>query len=83
MFFHSLFCFVFSHSYKFTLDELHPMMESVKLRAESYKDWLCNVQEILENKGNKKKGLKKKPKKEKLTSQNFVSALFTAVSPSL
>ncbi|KAG7218162.1 hypothetical protein INR49_007444 [Caranx melampygus] len=43
--------------YKFTLDELYPMMESVKLRAESYKDWLCNIQEILENKGNKKKGL--------------------------
>uniref|UniRef100_A0A3B4THE0 [histone H3]-trimethyl-L-lysine(4) demethylase n=1 Tax=Seriola dumerili TaxID=41447 RepID=A0A3B4THE0_SERDU len=45
--------------YKFTLDELYPMMASVKLRAESYKDWLCNVQEILENRGNKKKGLKK------------------------
>uniref|UniRef100_A0A3B4WMY6 [histone H3]-trimethyl-L-lysine(4) demethylase n=1 Tax=Seriola lalandi dorsalis TaxID=1841481 RepID=A0A3B4WMY6_SERLL len=43
--------------YKFTLDELYPMMASVKLRAESYKDWLCNVQEILENRGNKKKGL--------------------------
>lgn len=46
----------FPCSYKFTLDELYPMMASVTLRAESYKDWVCNVQEILENKGNKKKG---------------------------
>uniref|UniRef100_A0A8D3CA95 [histone H3]-trimethyl-L-lysine(4) demethylase n=1 Tax=Scophthalmus maximus TaxID=52904 RepID=A0A8D3CA95_SCOMX len=44
-------------NYKFTLDELYPMMASVTLRAESYKDWLSNVQEILENKGNKKRGL--------------------------
>ncbi|XP_029357664.1 lysine (K)-specific demethylase 5Ba isoform X2 [Echeneis naucrates] len=43
--------------YKFTLDALYPMMSSVKLRAESYKDWLRSVQEILENKGNKKRGL--------------------------
>ncbi|XP_031700699.1 lysine (K)-specific demethylase 5Ba [Anarrhichthys ocellatus] len=43
--------------YKFTLDELYPMMESVKLRAESYKDWLCSVEDILENKGNKKRSL--------------------------
>lgn len=35
------------------------MMASVKLRAESYKDWVCNVQEILENNGKKKRGLKK------------------------
>ncbi|XP_034388918.1 lysine (K)-specific demethylase 5Ba [Cyclopterus lumpus] len=43
--------------YKFTLEELYPMMESVKLRAESYKEWLSSVQDILENKGNKKRGL--------------------------
>ncbi|XP_071351633.1 lysine (K)-specific demethylase 5Ba isoform X2 [Trachinotus anak] len=43
--------------YKFTLDELYPLMASVKLRAESYKEWVCNVQEILENEGNKKRGL--------------------------
>uniref|UniRef100_A0A8C9WZA5 [histone H3]-trimethyl-L-lysine(4) demethylase n=1 Tax=Sander lucioperca TaxID=283035 RepID=A0A8C9WZA5_SANLU len=43
--------------YKFTLDELYPMMASVKLRAESYKDWLCSVEDILENKGNKKREL--------------------------
>uniref|UniRef100_A0A8C3A201 [histone H3]-trimethyl-L-lysine(4) demethylase n=1 Tax=Cyclopterus lumpus TaxID=8103 RepID=A0A8C3A201_CYCLU len=42
--------------YKFTLEELYPMMESVKLRAESYKEWLSSVQDILENKGNKKRG---------------------------
>lgn len=56
---YSLFCFVFSYSYKFTLDKLYPMMVSVKLRAESYKEWVSTVQEILENKGDKKKGLKK------------------------
>uniref|UniRef100_A0AAQ4NXS3 [histone H3]-trimethyl-L-lysine(4) demethylase n=1 Tax=Gasterosteus aculeatus aculeatus TaxID=481459 RepID=A0AAQ4NXS3_GASAC len=43
--------------YKFTLEELYPMMESVKLRAESYKEWLCSVQDILENKGDKKRSL--------------------------
>uniref|UniRef100_A0AAQ4P626 [histone H3]-trimethyl-L-lysine(4) demethylase n=1 Tax=Gasterosteus aculeatus aculeatus TaxID=481459 RepID=A0AAQ4P626_GASAC len=43
--------------YKFTLEELYPMMESVKLRAESYKEWLCSVQDILENKGDKKRKL--------------------------
>ncbi|XP_067360832.1 lysine (K)-specific demethylase 5Ba isoform X4 [Channa argus] len=44
-------------NYKLTLDELYPLMASVKLRAESYKEWLSNVQEIIENKGNKKRGL--------------------------
>ncbi|XP_075997057.1 lysine (K)-specific demethylase 5Ba isoform X2 [Genypterus blacodes] len=43
--------------YKFTLDELYPMMAAVKLRAESYRDWLCNVQDILEHKDVKKRGL--------------------------
>uniref|UniRef100_A0A3Q3AZ20 [histone H3]-trimethyl-L-lysine(4) demethylase n=1 Tax=Kryptolebias marmoratus TaxID=37003 RepID=A0A3Q3AZ20_KRYMA len=43
--------------YKFTLDELYPLMESVKLRAESYKDWLCSVQDIVENNGAKKREL--------------------------
>lgn len=51
----SLPSFVFPCSYKFTLEELYPMMESVKLRAESYKEWLCSVQDILENKGDKKR----------------------------
>lgn len=43
-------------SYKFTLDELYSMKASVTQRAESYKDWVTNVQEILENKGSKKRG---------------------------
>uniref|UniRef100_A0A673B4N0 [histone H3]-trimethyl-L-lysine(4) demethylase n=1 Tax=Sphaeramia orbicularis TaxID=375764 RepID=A0A673B4N0_9TELE len=43
--------------YKFTLDELYPMMASVKQRAESYKEWVRNVQDILENKESKKRGL--------------------------
>ncbi|XP_061146653.1 lysine (K)-specific demethylase 5Ba isoform X1 [Syngnathus typhle] len=43
--------------YKFTLDELYPMMAAVKRRAESYKEWLCAVQGILEKKESHKKGL--------------------------
>lgn len=43
-------------SYKFTLDELYSMKASVIQRAESYKDWLINVQDIMEDKGSKKKG---------------------------
>uniref|UniRef100_A0A1A8LDR3 [histone H3]-trimethyl-L-lysine(4) demethylase n=1 Tax=Nothobranchius pienaari TaxID=704102 RepID=A0A1A8LDR3_9TELE len=43
--------------FKFTLDQLYPLMESVRLRAESYKDWIRSVQDILENKGAMKKGL--------------------------
>lgn len=53
----SLLPFAFSCSYKFTLGELYPMMESVKLRAESYKDWLCAVQDVVENNGTKRKGM--------------------------
>ncbi|XP_029007426.1 lysine (K)-specific demethylase 5Ba [Betta splendens] len=44
-------------NYKFTLETLYPTMVTVKLRADSYKDWLSSVQEILENKGTKKRGL--------------------------
>ncbi|KAM4587202.1 lysine (K)-specific demethylase 5Ba isoform 1-T1 [Odontesthes bonariensis] len=43
--------------FKFSLDELYPVLASVKLRAESYKDWVCSVQDIVENKGTKKRGL--------------------------
>lgn len=50
--------FVFSFSYKFTLDQLYPMMTSVTQRAESYKDWLRSVKDILENKESKKRGEK-------------------------
>uniref|UniRef100_A0A3P9PFE1 [histone H3]-trimethyl-L-lysine(4) demethylase n=1 Tax=Poecilia reticulata TaxID=8081 RepID=A0A3P9PFE1_POERE len=42
--------------FKFTLDKLYPLMESVKLRSESYKEWLSAVEDIVENKGAKKKG---------------------------
>ncbi|XP_068598087.1 lysine (K)-specific demethylase 5Ba [Brachionichthys hirsutus] len=44
-------------NYKFTLEELYSMMASVTQRAESYKDWVSNVKDILENTGNKKRGL--------------------------
>uniref|UniRef100_A0A8C7WQF7 [histone H3]-trimethyl-L-lysine(4) demethylase n=1 Tax=Oryzias sinensis TaxID=183150 RepID=A0A8C7WQF7_9TELE len=44
-------------NYKFTLDKLCPLMDSVKLRSESYKEWLSCAQDIVENKGSKKKGL--------------------------
>lgn len=54
---------IYSCSYKFTMDELYPLMESVKLRSESYKEWLSSVQDIVENKGTKKKGAKDKKKK--------------------
>uniref|UniRef100_A0A8C7WQQ7 [histone H3]-trimethyl-L-lysine(4) demethylase n=1 Tax=Oryzias sinensis TaxID=183150 RepID=A0A8C7WQQ7_9TELE len=43
-------------NYKFTLDKLCPLMDSVKLRSESYKEWLSCAQDIVENKGSKKKG---------------------------
>lgn len=52
-------------SYKFTLDELYPMMEAVTLRAESYKDWLCNVRDIVDNRD------KKRGKREKHRPQLF------------
>ncbi|KAM4613210.1 lysine (K)-specific demethylase 5Ba isoform 2-T2 [Polymixia lowei] len=43
--------------YKFTMAELYTMMTTVKLRAESYRNWFCNVQDILESTQNKKRGL--------------------------
>lgn len=53
-------CSVFSlslHSYKFTLDQLHSMRAAVTLRVESYKKWLSDMQDIVENKNGKKRGL--------------------------
>lgn len=44
-------------SYKFTLDKLYSMRASVTLRVESYKKWLSDMQDVLENKTSKKKGL--------------------------
>ncbi|XP_028261559.1 lysine (K)-specific demethylase 5Ba [Parambassis ranga] len=43
--------------YKFTLDELYSLMASVTLRAESYKEWVSNVEDIVENKDSKIRGL--------------------------
>uniref|UniRef100_A0A3P9HBK9 [histone H3]-trimethyl-L-lysine(4) demethylase n=1 Tax=Oryzias latipes TaxID=8090 RepID=A0A3P9HBK9_ORYLA len=44
-------------NYRYTLDELYPMMSAVKQRAELYDEWACRVTETLEAKLEKKKGL--------------------------
>nr|5FZB_A Chain A, LYSINE-SPECIFIC DEMETHYLASE 5B [Homo sapiens] len=36
--------------YRYTLDDLYPMMNALKLRAESYNEWALNVNEALEAK---------------------------------
>lgn len=41
--------------YRYTLDDLYPMMNALKLRAESYNEWALNVNEALEAKISKKK----------------------------
>uniref|UniRef100_A0A8C6US54 [histone H3]-trimethyl-L-lysine(4) demethylase n=1 Tax=Neogobius melanostomus TaxID=47308 RepID=A0A8C6US54_9GOBI len=43
--------------YKFTLEELYPIVASVKHRAESYENWLRDVTEILEKKEGNKRSL--------------------------
>nr|XP_015197730.1 PREDICTED: lysine-specific demethylase 5B isoform X1 [Lepisosteus oculatus] len=43
--------------YRYTLDDLYPMMNAIKLRAESYDDWACHVTELLEAKMDKKRSL--------------------------
>uniref|UniRef100_A0A5F9DCF3 Lysine-specific demethylase 5B n=1 Tax=Oryctolagus cuniculus TaxID=9986 RepID=A0A5F9DCF3_RABIT len=43
--------------YRYTLDDLYPMMNALKLRAESYNEWALTVNEALEAKINKKKSL--------------------------
>uniref|UniRef100_A0A8D0GTH0 [histone H3]-trimethyl-L-lysine(4) demethylase n=1 Tax=Sphenodon punctatus TaxID=8508 RepID=A0A8D0GTH0_SPHPU len=43
--------------YRYTLDDLYPMMNALKLRAESYNEWASNVNEALEGKVNSKKSL--------------------------
>ncbi|XP_046881983.1 lysine (K)-specific demethylase 5Ba [Hypomesus transpacificus] len=43
--------------YRFTLAQLYPMFEAVKLRAESLSEWVYNVTDILEAKQDKKRGL--------------------------
>ncbi|KAG8002472.1 Lysine-specific demethylase 5B-B [Nibea albiflora] len=44
-------------NYRYTLDDLYPMMNAVKQRAELYDDWASLVTETLEAKLEKKKGL--------------------------
>ncbi|KAJ8386387.1 hypothetical protein AAFF_G00170920 [Aldrovandia affinis] len=44
-------------NYRFTLDDLYPMMNAVKQRAESYDQWASNVSEILEAKLDKKRSV--------------------------
>lgn len=41
--------------YRYTLEELYPMMNALKMRAESYNEWASNVNEALEAKINNKK----------------------------
>ncbi|XP_043932086.1 lysine-specific demethylase 5B [Protopterus annectens] len=43
--------------YQYTLDDLYPMMNALKLRAESYNEWAATVTESLEAKVNSKKSL--------------------------
>ncbi|XP_072308663.1 lysine (K)-specific demethylase 5Ba isoform X2 [Eucyclogobius newberryi] len=43
--------------YKFTLEELYPLMADVKHRAESYKNWLQDATEIVEKKEGNKRSL--------------------------
>uniref|UniRef100_A0A8C7JDX4 [histone H3]-trimethyl-L-lysine(4) demethylase n=1 Tax=Oncorhynchus kisutch TaxID=8019 RepID=A0A8C7JDX4_ONCKI len=44
-------------NYRFTLDDLYPMMNVVKQRAETYDEWASRVTETLEAKLDKKKSL--------------------------
>ncbi|KAK1899165.1 Lysine-specific demethylase 5B-B, partial [Dissostichus eleginoides] len=44
-------------NFRYSLDDLLPMMEAVKHRAQMYDDWASNVSETLEAKLEKKKGL--------------------------
>lgn len=46
-----------SRRYRYTLDDLYPLMNALKLRAESYNEWASNVSEALEAKVNKKKSM--------------------------
>uniref|UniRef100_A0A8B9CH41 [histone H3]-trimethyl-L-lysine(4) demethylase n=1 Tax=Anser brachyrhynchus TaxID=132585 RepID=A0A8B9CH41_9AVES len=41
--------------YRYTLEELYPMMNALKMRAESYNEWASNVNEALEAKINNKR----------------------------
>uniref|UniRef100_A0A8C6P7H2 [histone H3]-trimethyl-L-lysine(4) demethylase n=1 Tax=Nothobranchius furzeri TaxID=105023 RepID=A0A8C6P7H2_NOTFU len=50
-------CPVSNYSMKYTMDDLFPMMNAVKQRAEMYDEWASRVTETLEAKLEKKKGL--------------------------
>lgn len=52
-----------SSSYRYTLDDLYPMMNAVKQRAELYDEWASRVTETLEAKLEKKKGKQERAKK--------------------
>uniref|UniRef100_A0AAR2M0A2 [histone H3]-trimethyl-L-lysine(4) demethylase n=1 Tax=Pygocentrus nattereri TaxID=42514 RepID=A0AAR2M0A2_PYGNA len=47
-------CSISKYTYRFTLDDLFPMMNAVKQRAESYDEWASRVTEVLEAKLDKK-----------------------------
>ncbi|KPP58900.1 hypothetical protein Z043_123234, partial [Scleropages formosus] len=48
---------LFACSYKFTLDELYPMLKALKQRAESFDNWASHVTELLEAKMDQKQSL--------------------------
>ncbi|KAG9352857.1 hypothetical protein JZ751_017433 [Albula glossodonta] len=50
-------CPVTEYTLQFTLDDLYPMMNAIRLRAESYNNWASHVTEILEAKLDRKKSL--------------------------
>ncbi|KAG7280489.1 hypothetical protein CRUP_022018 [Coryphaenoides rupestris] len=57
---------------KFTLATLYPMLAAVKHRAESFKNWVSSVQDILESKQTKKRGLEElRSLVEQVESQSF------------
>ncbi|XP_059542839.1 lysine-specific demethylase 5B-like [Myotis daubentonii] len=43
--------------YRYTLDDLYPMMNALKLRAESYNEWAVTVNEALQAKTSQKRSL--------------------------
>uniref|UniRef100_A0A8C3PCA2 Lysine demethylase 5B n=1 Tax=Chrysemys picta bellii TaxID=8478 RepID=A0A8C3PCA2_CHRPI len=49
--------FKYTLGYRYKLDDLYPMMNALKLRAESYNEWASKVDEALEAKINNKRSL--------------------------
>lgn len=47
----------FSHRYRYTLDELPPLLQRLKVRAESFDLWAVKVKEALEAKPEDKLGM--------------------------